>query len=499
MTARDVRVAIEAAREHVWPVPDRSMLQENARPAPRLPVEIFGPTWGEWLLAASDGAGGPTDYVAASLLASAAALIGNARWVSPWQSWREPAALWVALVGRPSSGKSSAQSAVTDLLRVLEEEASSEYPESRRRWQTEREMARATYERWQSEVKDAVKKELAAPEMPAAAVDPAEPMRPRLVINDATPEKLGQLMSVNPKGLLFTRDELAGWLEGFGRYNNGGDRGLWLEAFGGRSYVIDRVKTGSEPIRIGHFSVSILGGIQPDRVASALMAGDDDGLASRFLMVWPNQTLPRRPQRLASDAAALAGLRWLAGLRMASDERGSPVPVTLRLDEAAAARFQSWREQHAISEGELAGRLLSHWGKLPGIVLRLALVIELLRWSVRYDMSEPVAVGEPVVEAAIKLADLYFKPMGERAYGDAALPVVDHDAAAAARWILRRKPIIVNARELRRNACLPGVRDAQRVTAALESLAEAGWLVRVDTATGGRRRADYSVNPQLWE
>ena len=95
------------------------------------------------------------DYVAAGLLASAASLIGNARWVAPWDGWREPANLWIALVGNPSSGKSPALDAALDLLRILEGELAADYPDTLKQYELEKETAKAKRETWQSEVRDA--------------------------------------------------------------------------------------------------------------------------------------------------------------------------------------------------------------------------------------------------------------------------------------------------------------------------------------------------------
>jgi hypothetical protein len=495
----DPRLAILNAARHSgdWPAPDMSVLRESRRDPPPLPLDVFGP-WAEWINASAEGAACPVDYVAASLLAGASALIGNARWCSPWPQWREPPVLWVALIGRPSSGKSPGQSAVTDPLRSLESELGLDFPERQRRWQTEAELAKARRSEWQQQVKDAAKARHPPPELSADAVEPSEPARPRLNVGDVTPEALGKLLAAHPKGLLFSRDELAGWLDGFGRYNNGGDRALWLEAFGGRAYTIDRVKTGGEPIRIAHLSVAILGGIQPDRLASALMAGDDDGLASRFILIWPDPVSPHRPRQVADDAAALAALRRLLQLAMIPNPEGRPEPGLVMLAEDAIATFEEWRRDHAASEGETSGLLASHWGKLPGILLRLALLLEHLWWSIRPAAPAPSSISAAAVAGAATLIEDYLKPMAERSYGDAALPQAERDAAVLAKWIKRERPAILNASKVRRTAKLQGLRQAEAFSAAVKVLVEADWLRPIHEPTGGRPKSDYSVNPLLW-
>src|SRR5688500_20122127 len=120
------------------PAPDLGVLDEGRRPPPALALEVFGPAWAGWLADAAEGAGAPTDYVAGPLLAAAAALIGNARRVSPWPGWVEPPVLWVVCVGASSSGKSPGADPVFDLLRTLELELAAGFEAELRTWEARR-------------------------------------------------------------------------------------------------------------------------------------------------------------------------------------------------------------------------------------------------------------------------------------------------------------------------------------------------------------------------
>jgi len=89
-------------------------------------------------------------------------------------------------------------------------------------------------------------------------------------------------MEAHPKGLMFYRDQLAGFLGAFDKFGGGGsDRAFWAECYNGNFYAVDRVKH-AQPIHIPHLAVSVVGGIQPDRLNSLLLNGDDDGLPARF-------------------------------------------------------------------------------------------------------------------------------------------------------------------------------------------------------------------------
>lgn len=495
-------VPLEAASEHVgdvWPEPDLNVLNQGRREAPALPPSIFGPYWREWLSAAAESANAPIDYCAMALLTSAAALIGNARWVAPWEGWREPCILWAGLVGDPSSNKTPGIAPVLELVKRIEADMGADFDDTHRRWQTEREMAKAALEAWKGEVREAARASSTAPQMPEAAIEPTEPLRPRVIVNDTTPEKLGQLAAGHEKGLWFFRDELAAWFGAFDRYSgSGAERALWLEAYQGGSHTIDRVKS-EKPIRVAHLSIGVFGGIQPDRLVD-LLEGADDGLPSRFLWSWPEPISPKRPARSCDKSGATEALRRLSLLRLGTDDLGKPMPRILPLSDQARDAFQAWRLEHHAQNRELVGAIASAWGKAPGQLLRLALVLEHLWWCGDQSGEAPSAISRTAINAAAALVEDYTKPMAARVYGDAALTERDRLAAVLARWIVKHQPGSVNARKLRREARLPGLKEADKVRLALETLEDADWLRRAPSRQGetpGRQRGDYLVNPKI--
>lgn len=482
--------------EHEWKEPDMSVLNPRPKP-PEFPTYLFGPFWAKWISRQAKGKSAPEDYVGAALLVAASTAIGNSRWVSPWASWREPPHLWAALVGNPSSGKSPAIDPAIELIRKIEAEDAEGHVEALRQYDADKIAAKYKYDEWEKDVKAAAKEGYSPPLKPEAAIEPLKPMRPRLRVSDATPEALMNVIAAQPKGVMMTRDELAGWLGSFNRYSGGegGDRAFWLEAWGGRSYVIDRVKNG-EPVTIPHLSVSVLGGIQPDKLASTLLKGDDDGLTARFIYFWPNPVPLERPDDVLDSIDALKAFRGLHGLEMGTDEHGNAVPITISLTEEAANFFQDWRVQHRDNEPE--GALLSWWGKMPGVCLRLAITFEGL-WNAP-DGKGLDQVGKQAVEAATVMIDEYLKPMAKRAFGDNALSDHGLNASILAKWLLKYKPVTINTRRLQREARLPGLRDASAIHDAIALLVGADWL-RPDNKrqgdTPGRSSNDYIINGSL--
>ena len=261
---------------------------------------------------------------------------------------------------------------------------------------------------------------------------------------------------------------------------------------------IRKLGNDGEPIRIPHFSVSVLGGLQPDRLASTLLIGDDDGLQARFLCMWPDPVPLARPRSVPGDDQALVALRRVLNLEMETGEEGIARPGVLPMTNEAADLFHEWRVEHAREDG--SGMFGSHLGKLPGYVARLALVLEFLWWSAS-DNALPVNVGKTAVTAAAHMVEDYFKPMARRAYGDASLPEAERLAAAFGRWLLREQRHDFNARSVYREAGLPGLNTADKMGLAIKELEAACWIRPAPSRAGeapGRQRADFVVNPAIF-
>src|SRR5262249_1498157 len=135
-----------------------------------------------------------------------------------------------------------------------------------------------------------------------------QPKPPRFVAFDTTIEKLGDILARTPRGLLVKRDEIAGWIGAMEKYSNSSrgaaaDRGFWLQSFDGGPFTVDRITRGE--LHIPNLSASLLGGIQPARLAQ-IHALATDALLQRFLptLLGPSQLALDR----ASDDEAYSQL-----------------------------------------------------------------------------------------------------------------------------------------------------------------------------------------------
>lgn len=497
-----IRAAIGGARVAPFPVvPDMDVLRAGRRPAPQMPADMFGESW-QLVSDIAEGAGAPVDYAAIGFVAACASLIGGKRRVRPYREspWSEPCILWAGAVGDPSAKKSPALDAITAPLRGIEADHAFDHQNRLLAHYADVERAKVEKQTWQKAVEAAHKDGMGTPSMPAAAVEPEEPQRRRTMIMDATPEAVGSILASNHMGTLHFRDELAGWLTSFDRYSPGG-REFWLEAYGGRPFVIDR-KGSKTALTIPFNGVSVLGGIQPEKMAGALLGAVDDGLVARFLWAWPDPVPFRRPRQLADVSRLEAIYRRLDGLEWGRDADGKPIAITIPLAPEASDLFEVWGRSNSEGMDDAAALYKSFCGKLEGAVLRLSLTAELMAWATRGG-AEPETISVQTVAAVAEWVDDYAKPMAQRVYGDASLPLVERNAAILARYIMKAKLDRINKRELKRSphkSHLPTMRTAQPMDEAVSYLCDAGWLVEVggrDGETAGRKSGDYLVNPAV--
>ncbi len=483
-----------------WPAPDMALLAGGRAKAVPMPGDLFGNLW-PLMLDLAKGAGAPVDYVALGVLSVSASLIGAKRRVKPFASadWVEPCILWAAAVGDPSFNKSPAIDAATRPLRPMEADHAEGHSDALRKWEAVAERAKVERKAWEKDVEQARKENSTTPPLPISAVAPDAPERRRLLVQDSTPEALAVILAGNPMGTFHLRDELAGWWASFERYAPGG-REFWLEAYGGRVYTVDR-KGAQSALRIPFNGVSVFGGVQPEKLADALLAQADDGLVPRFLWAWPERVEWVRPTKpVDADRLELVYRCLEEEIRPDYDARGALVPIDIALEPEAADLFEEWLRDHMRSFGEAASLFKSFCGKLQGTVLRLSLISELLHWADSGSCAEPTAISTASIAAAVTFVEEYAKPTALRVFGDAALPPVERNAAALARHIVKNSARRINQRDIQRNSGIPALKTLDTLKEAIEHLVESDWLRPAGTRSGdtpGRTKGDYLVNPAV--
>lgn len=443
------------------------------------------------------------DFVAVAALCGLAAVIGNRFRIAPKQhdDWIEVPNLWGAIIGPPSAMKTPAMQSALGPIYDLEDEM-------RSAWEAALEEADIDDALREIDAKEAKKK--AAKALKEGSRDAArtilaestkgdeeEQPCPRIVVNDVTVEKLGELLNENPRGLLLIRDELSGFLARLESEEYASERAFYLEAFNGSGrFIYDRIGRGT--VSIASCTLNIIGGVQPSRIApivrGAMTGTRNDGLIQRLqLAVWPDsrtswEWVDRHPDGAARGAYEKV-FRDLYGLALGKDDE----PTVLHFSAAAQAMFQEWMTEihtEALS-GKLSPILQSHLLKMPKTVASLALIFELIEGG-------RTKVGKRATLRALAWAE-YLRSHANRLYSSGNTMIED-----GARLILERRrqlPEEFTVRDIYRKDWA-GLSDREAVTMAVELLVSTHHSREVEKpagAFGGRPTASYRWNPLLRE
>jgi hypothetical protein len=386
---------------------------------------------------------------------------------------------------------------VITALRAVENRVRQAAAKAHAEWQAEADLAEFRRKEWERRAADITARGGTPPPLPEGVAK--APHTPRLTVSDVTIEKLGDILASQPRGCLLIRDELAGFFGTMGRYTagGGGDRQFWIEAFNGGPFGVERLSRG--PVRIENLSIGLLGGIQPDKLASVLMRdADDDGMLARFCPVLPQQVPIAIPTRVPDTAFAERAFERLYGLELTIGADGIAKPEIVRLAEPAKKLMHEHRLWVREVEDETSGLVRSYIGKTPGAVARISLVLAMLEWAAGDTAKPPAVIDAEVFRRASRYVVDYLYPMVRRAYAEASTAPEEKAARALARSLhARRIERITRSKILALK--LEGLRNGKAVAAAVALLTDACILLEDRVPTGGRDRLEYLVNPRIWE
>lgn len=482
-----------------WPVPATRYFQPERQEPPILPIDdVFTPSCAAAIRAAAEAKAAPPDYIVGAFLAVCGSVLGNSRWPFVWEGWTEPPILWCVVIGNPSASKSPALDALLCPLKRAERRIREKAQVSVNNWRDKAEVAKLADEAWRAMAKAAIKIGDEPQARPSAADPGPQPVMPRLAVSDVTVERLAVLLANQNRSLLYTRDELAGWLQGMTRYSGGGsDRPFWLEAYGGRSYTVERI--GREPVQVDHLSVGVVGGIQPDRLRTLLLNSDDDGLLARFLPFWPNPAPVKRPSLMHDEIFWENVISRLLTLDMRVDDGGHGNPVRVPLSDDAKNLLDGLRHKTREWENESEGLLKSFIGKIPGVTVRLSLVLSYLEWASNQTDEEPRQIDAIHFKKAVLFVEAYLLPMARRTYADVSVSASERSARQLFDLIRSKGWHQFNTRQVLRME-RPGLNRSRALEPAINALLEADIIRQIPPPTGprgGRPIRAFSVNPGI--
>lgn len=510
---RQLRQCEETHLQEIWGelIPFSSELL----PVPKFDPELLPPAFREYVVDAAERMQCPPEFIGIGLIVMFSSIIGAGCAIRPHRidDWTVIPNLWGAIIGIPSIKKSPALNAAMAPMASLEREAEKEFKENKAKAEVDKIEFESRKKIIKSELEKAIKDdneeaiELLRSKLMFLEKEETPAKSKRYKTNDTTVEKLQELLTDNPRGLLQYNDELMGFLASLEKEGREGTRAFYLEAWNGWSknpYQTDRIMRGSNSCNP---CISVLGAIQPSKLRIYLRNTLDkignDGFIQRFqLLVYPDAPKDWKLIDRAPNRAALHKIEEIATRITISDfislgattEEDFPLPI-FRFQNEAQDFFHDWLKKLELKLIELGDGLIpQHLSKYRSLVPSLSLIYYLSRATTVVE-SHGVSLDE--VQRAAKLCD-FLECHARRVYS-----MIDRRGVYTAKILLEK---ILDG-ELKdgftqREAYRPqwsGLSPTE-VNEALSELIEHRYLIEEEvcaTAQGGRPTFKYRIRPGL--
>ncbi len=460
------------------------------------PVDVLPGLLRHWVKAEALATQTPPEMSALLVLSVVSAVLAKRVMVEPWPGWREPTNLFVLIALEPGNRKSAVVRDATAPLRQLETQLIEEQRPIVECARTQRQIDEERLHKLKkraAENDDAQAREEALALAAKLAQEPL-PALPRLIVDNATPEKIemllaeqkGRIASISAEGGVF--DIMAG------QYSKSPNFDVYLKGHAGDDLVTDRI--GRSSVHVESPALACGYAVQPE-VLSGLLSKPwfrGRGLLARFLFAVPRTIIghrdvcpPPMPSEVQQEYSNLISCLYHA---INDDD------VVLSLNAEAEALFKDWASE-IEADLKIDGRLahLRDWGaKLAGHTLRLAGIFHMVKSRHSKDIdADTIKAAITVARWAIRHAEAAFSLMGgASAETTGAIRVWE--------WIQRHRMSTFTARDvwqaLRRQFDRRSDLDA-----AFGVLVDRGYIRMLNRLERrpGPKSIMFEVRPGLWE
>ncbi|MBF0291003.1 MAG: DUF3987 domain-containing protein [Nitrospinae bacterium] len=334
-----------------------------------------------------------------------------------------------------------------------------------------------------------------------------QPSGRRYYVNDVSVEKLLEIMSVNPNGLLLYRDEIAGWLASIDKPGSEEARAIYLEAWNGDgSYTQDRIGRGT--IRVENCILSVVGAIQPSKLQGYLdmcfSTGNNDGLIQRLqLLVYPDapsswEYVDKEPDLQARERVQEIFLKLDEAdfKTLGADAIGRKGIACFRFDDAAQDVFKNWfiKLANQLRLADTHPLLNEHFSKHRKLVPALAMIFHVIAVA---DGDKPSGISLEATRMAVQWED-YLQKHARRIYGlvlgtpyVSTLALLERILDGSLRDGFTIHDVLQKS--------WSGFKDRLQIEKVCKALEDHGWIrseKQTPSPTGGRPTTRYRIHPK---
>ena len=340
--------------------------------------------------------------------------------------------------------------------------------------------------------------------LPKAEHPPRPVWRQRNAL-DTTTEALAQLLCENPDGVTIHADELSEFIGRMDAYKSAGgaDRAIYLRSYDGGQVTINRAS--KNPIIVENFSVGILAGVQPEKLAQMFKksgaGSSSDGLFQRFL---PYCLRPASKCDYNVQMSTFTETNFEYVFYTIHKWTEEKVITNASLDTEGRQLMQSYHNDiRILTERTPSQRFAEHLDKYPGMLGRMTFALHCIQCAADGQYSAMVA-SKTLLKALQVMKVMYRHSEATYAVLDSESGDVLRLVVSAAEAILTKNWALFKRGDLTRNATHWQGAEAFQAEGAIDFLIELGWIADVTPAqVAGKkgRRSDgvFQTNPLVHE
>jgi replicative DNA helicase len=415
---------------------------------PEFPHDVF-PSWmSDYTEALAESTQTPRDLPGMLGITIGALISAKIVQIEVWSGWTEPANLSTATALRSGSRKTTVFermcAPVEEYEAWLIEDTAQEIAEQRTKYhiyegrlkKTEQRAAKSEGDDLDMLTADAMQ---AASDLESIKV----PAEPRLLVDDASPERLAALLAEQGGRIALMSAEGGVFDMMAGRYSQGiPNLDVYLKGHAGDALRVDRVGRAADFVRRPALTTGLA--VQPDvlRGLASKPGFRGRGLLGRFQYAMPRDTLGSRrirtepvPCRVETEYAHK--IKYILGLSPKLPD-GEREPHTLRFSPEAQdgmERLMSWLEPR-LAEGADFGDMTDWAGKLAGAVARIAGILHMLDYAGKMEPWK-YEVSADTFRRAVKVGR-YLIPHAKYALAFMGSDPTVEDAKYILRWVERK-------------------------------------------------------------
>ena len=380
----------------------------------------------------------PMDLVAVPVIIAQSTLIGRKLVVYPKQfdDMMIVPNLWGIVVARPGEKKSPSADEALAPIRLIESELLTAYEKDKKLHKSRVKSADAQIEALEKQMADPTTLPADIPLIEEQILDleeqKKEPLYPKLIATDSTPEALQMSLGDNPNGIMIHVDEIIGLTKSFDKKGYETARSFYLTAWAGnQSYPISRVVRGNFSVNA---CLSIFGTTQPTVISGYIkkyLKGESgqDGFVERLqVMCAPEKIkadyeyVDRKPNEMAR-ARYEKICRKIHAFKPANTDTFKFTErklgwLGLPFDDKAQLHFIAYYSEleqriEDDSAGSLPDIMKSHLSKYRSLIPSLALINHMAE-HIETDPCKPISETE--ILRAIALSE-YLELHTAKIYG----------------------------------------------------------------------------------